>query len=189
MRRAAAENAGAVGAGVLAVALGDRDPGVRLAAVRGLVSARAVEVLARAARSPDPEVRPAALVALGEVGGPLGKKTLENALDDGNENVRAAAVRGLARLGPEAAELLLRAVRDPARIVRAESVAGLGALWVTRPLTDLKQALGNEADADLRYAAALALSKKAGGTDGATARQLLEETGKRAPRARALPPA
>jgi HEAT repeat protein len=179
VRRVAAENGGVLGAGGLEMALEDRDVGVRIAAVRGLTSARAVELLARVARSPDVELRSAALAALGEVGGPLAKKTLESALDDSNESVRTAAVRGLGKLGSEATDLLLRATHDVARMVRLESCVILGRVWMARPLGDLEQALRNESNADLRYAAALALSQKSASADGQTgaaARRVLEQT-------------
>jgi HEAT repeat protein len=77
--------------------------------------------------------------------------------------VRAAAVRGLGRLGAEAAAPLLAAVRDPARVVREEAVAGLGAAWAERPVGELEARLRDETDADLRYAASLALARQAAG--------------------------
>jgi HEAT repeat protein len=176
VRRAAAEHAGGIGAAGLLVALGDRDPNVRLAAIRGLVGAKAADVLARAARSTDPDVRPAALEALGDVGGPTARATLEAALSDGSERVRTAATRGLARLKPDAIDLLLVAVRDPARSVREEAVAGLALKWASGPASDLAKHLHDETDANQRYAAALALVRQAGEQRGTDALRILDET-------------
>lgn len=178
VRRAAAEYAGGLGASNVASlvgALGDRDPGVRVAAVRGLVGAKAATALAQAARSPDPDVRPAALEAIGQVGGPVADKTLEAALSDGSERVRVAAVHGLARMGKDAAPLLQRALADASRDVRDAAVAGLGVAWADLPTDQLVSRLGEETDADVRYAAALALARQADGPHGSAAQQALND--------------
>jgi HEAT repeat protein len=156
-------------------ALGDRDAAVRVAAVRGLVGAKAATALAQAARSPDLDVRPAALEAIGQVGGPVAEKTLDAALSDGSERVRGAAVRGLMRMGKEAAPLLMRALGDSSRDVRGEAVAGLGVVWADAPTDQLVARLGDEADADVRYAAALALARQADGPHGTAALQALND--------------
>jgi HEAT repeat protein len=176
VRRAAAEYAGGLGPANLASlvgALGDRDAAVRVAAVRGLVGAKAATALAQAAGSPDPDVRPAALEAIGQVGGPIAEKTLEAALSDGSERVRVAAVRGLGRMGKDAAGLLMRALGDAARDVREAAVAGLGVAWVDLPTEQLVSRLNDETDADVRYAAALALARQADGPHGTAAQQAL----------------
>ncbi len=188
VRRAAAEYAGGLGAANVASlvgALGDRDAAVRVAAVRGLVGAKAATALAQAARSPDPDVRPAALEAIGQVGGPIAEKTLESALGDGSERVRVAAVRGLMRMGKDAAPLLTRALADPSRDVRAAAVAGLGVAWAELPTDQLVTRLEEEADADVRYAAALALARQADGPHGTAAQKALNDVADRgAPAAR-----
>ncbi|HZS36065.1 MAG TPA: HEAT repeat domain-containing protein, partial [Polyangia bacterium] len=125
VRRAAAEHAGGLGAANVAAlvgALGDADAAVRVAAVRGLVGSKASAELAQAARSPDLDVRVAALEALGEVGGAAARAALESALDDASERVRVAAVRGLQPLGKEVADRLERALHDPSRDVRDAAV-------------------------------------------------------------------
>ncbi|HXU71428.1 MAG TPA: HEAT repeat domain-containing protein [Polyangia bacterium] len=178
VRRAAAAYAGGLGTGNVASlvgALGDRDPAVRVAAVRGLVGAKAATALAQAAGSPDPDVRPAALEAIGEVGGPVAEKTLEAALSDGSERVRVAAVRGLSRMGKDAAGLLTRALADSSRDVREAAVAGLGVAWSELPTEQLVARVGDETDADVRYAAALALARQADGPHGTAAQQALNK--------------
>jgi HEAT repeat protein len=154
-------------------ALGDRDAAVRVAAVRGLVGAKAATALAQAAGSPDPDVRPAALEAIGEVGGPIAEKTLEAALSDGSERVRVAAVRGLRHMGKDAAGMLTRALGDSSRDVREAAVAGLGVAWADLPTEQLVARIGDETDADVRYAAALALARQAEGPHGTAAQQAL----------------
>jgi HEAT repeat protein len=176
VRRAAAQYAGGLGPANLASlvgALGDRDAAVRVAAVRGLVGAKAATALAQAAGSPDPDVRPAALEAIGEVGGPVAEKTLEAALADGSERVRVAAVRGLGKMGKDAAGLLTRALGDSSRDVREAAVAGLGVAWADLPTDQLVARVGDETDADVRYAAALALARQAEGPHGTAAQQAL----------------
>ena len=125
--------------------------------------------------SPDPDVRPAALEAIGEVGGPVAEKTLEAALADGSERVRVAAVRGLGRMGKDAAGLLTRALGDSSRDVREAAVAGLGVAWADLPTEQLVARLGDETDADVRYAAALALARQADGPHGTAAQQALND--------------
>ncbi|HEX4459084.1 MAG TPA: HEAT repeat domain-containing protein, partial [Polyangia bacterium] len=188
VRRAAAEYAGGLGQANIASlvgALGDRDAAVRVAAVRGLVGAKAAQALAQAARSPDPDVRPAALEAIGQVGGGIAEKTLESALGDGSERVRVAAVHGLTRMGKDAAPQLTRALADPSRDVRAAAVAGLGVAWAELPTDQLVMRLEEEADADVRYAAALALARQADGPHGTAAQKALNDVAdKGAPAAR-----
>jgi HEAT repeat protein len=178
VRRAAAEYAGGLGpqnVASLVGALGDRDPAVRVAAVRGLVGAKAAAALAQAAASPDPDVRPAALEAIGRVGGPIADKTLATALGDGSERVRVAAVHGLARMGKDAADELAHALADPSRDVREAAVAGLGVAWADLPTQKLVEKLSDEADADTRYAAALALARQADGARGSAALSALND--------------
>lgn len=191
VRRAAAEHAGSLGAATvpgLLAALNDVDTAVRVAAVRGLAAAKAAQALAQAARSSDREVRAEALEAIGEVatagqGGVGGagpaRAVLEAALSDASERVRVAAVQGLAPLGRESAELLERALSDPARDVRAAAVVSLGRVWAALPAQELASRLRDEADADRRYAAALALARQAQRPTAGDAVKLLAEVGEK----------
>jgi HEAT repeat protein len=164
VRRAAAEHASNLDeahAAALVAALGDTDAAVRVAAVRGLVGAKAAAALVEAARGTDQEVRVAALEALGRVGGPMALPTLGAALHDGSEQVRAAAARGLGHLGEGAAQPLLVALDDGALDVREAAVTALGSVWSAQPAADLKARLYDASHADLRWAAALALAARA----------------------------
>jgi HEAT repeat protein len=180
VRRAAAENVNGLDeahASALVGALSDEDAAVRVAAVRGLVGARAAGALAQAAHGPDLDVRIAALEALGQVGGPVARDALEAALTDGSERVRAAALRGLGRLGKDAAERLEEELGDGALDAREAAVAALGGAWRDKPLAELRARLTDETDADRRYAAALALAARADPPrgKGAEAAQLLDD--------------
>jgi HEAT repeat protein len=184
VRRAAAEHASnldQVHAAALVAALGDADAAVRVAAVRGLVGAKAAAALVEAARGTDPEVRVASLEALGRVGGPLAQATLVAALHDGSERVRAAAARGLGALSE--AEPLLAALDDTSLDVREAAVASLGAVWSSLPVADLKARLFDEAHADLRWAAAVALAARAESQKGKglDALKLLDDASLHAP--------
>lgn len=70
----------------MALALGDLAGGV------------AVAELARLATAPDAEVRLIAVDALGKIGGPQAVTALKAATGDGNETVRAEAIRSLGQL-------------------------------------------------------------------------------------------
>ncbi|HEY3353726.1 MAG TPA: HEAT repeat domain-containing protein [Polyangia bacterium] len=195
VRRAAAESAraaaeasrgpaagaapGATAAAALATALADPDPAVRTAAARGLAAAQAGGALAQAARDADPHVRAAALAAWAESAGAAARPALEAALGDPSEHVRAAAVRGLGSRGADGVALLRRAQRDPAGDVRAAAVTALGGALGDTPPAALAPLLHDEADADLRLAAALALARQAGGPGGAAARRELEQAAQR----------
>jgi hypothetical protein len=82
----------------------------------------------------------------------------------------------LSRLKPDAIDLLLVAVRDPARGVREEAVEGLALKWTGGPSSDLAKRLRDERDADQRYAAAVALVRQAGELRGTEAQRILDET-------------
>ena len=155
-------------------ALGDRDADVRVAAVRGLVGAKAATALAQAAGSPDPDVRPAALGAIGEVGQAGGgrRSRLRSATA-----ASACVWRRCASLSAAWARtprgLLVRALGDSSRDVREAAVAGLGVAWAELPTDKLVARLGDETDADVRHAAALALARQADGPHGTAAQQAL----------------
>jgi HEAT repeat protein len=88
-------------------------------------------------------------------------------------------------MGKEAAESLGHALADPSRDVREAAVAGLGVVWAELPTPKLIEKLSDEADADTRYAAALALARQADGTRGSSALSALNDVAdKGAPAAR-----
>jgi HEAT repeat protein len=90
---------------------------------------------------------------------------LEEALGEAEERIRIAAARGLGEIGPPAAAALERAVHDPVRGVREAAALGLGSAWQSRPLEELANRLATDDDADIRYAAALALARRANDKD------------------------
>jgi HEAT repeat protein len=156
---------------------------VRVAAVRGLVGAKAAGALAQAAHSPDLDVRVAALEALGEVasgadpaGAQSSRAALETALSDASERVRGAAVRGMTALGASASARLETALGDPARDVRDAAVVTLGAAWAEKPAAELARTLADETNADRRWAAAIALARQ--GETQPAAVKTLDDTAK-----------
>ncbi|MGF1469789.1 MAG: HEAT repeat domain-containing protein [Sandaracinaceae bacterium] len=109
-------------------ALGDhREPEVLAAATLGMDPALDEGILRELARHPDPTVRQSALrrLATGTGHGAAGAALLEAARGDPDPGARAAAVRGLARLGPAALPVLRERLGDPASRVRLAAVASL----------------------------------------------------------------
>ncbi|MFI8192978.1 fumarate reductase/succinate dehydrogenase flavoprotein subunit [Streptomyces sp. NPDC085946] len=161
-------------AGLFAAALADSDTGVRIEAVRALVSVDAADELARAAAAdPSREVRVAlakglATVAAGRLGpdAPAGPGTgavraaLTALLDDPDALVRGAAYAALGTTGCPA-PLAVRAVAalsDPAWQVRAGAATALSVTGPGRAVPALAQALADP-NADVRKAAVLALTR------------------------------
>ena len=106
-------------AALYARTLDDPDLGVRIQAVRALVSVDAGPELARAAADPSREVRVAAAKGLGTVGTPDDLKAL---LADPDALVRAAALTALATTGcppPLATAVAAASTTPPGRSVRA----------------------------------------------------------------------
>ncbi len=104
----------------------------------------AAEVLADAARNePSPEVRRAALVALGRVSDGDHRAVLEAALADADAGVRSAAAVGLGRFADEAAAKRLGelALGDGDVKVRLAAVAGLDACASDRALVYLVETM------------------------------------------------
>jgi HEAT repeat protein len=89
-------------------------------------------------------------------------------MGEAEERVRIAAARGLGKIGADAAPALEVALHDPVRGVREAAAIGLGAAWQARKLEDLFDKLNVDDDADVRYAAALALARRGGGPEGST---------------------
>ncbi len=119
----------------------------------------AAEVLAKAARNdPSPEVRRAALVALGRVSDGEHRAVLEAALADADAGVRSAAAVGLGPFADEAAARRLGelALGDGDAQVRLAAVAGLDACSSDRALVYLVETMvkGEPAEVQLHARAA-----------------------------------
>jgi HEAT repeat protein len=129
-----------------------------------LAALKARGPLLEAAGSSLLDVRTRALSLLGALGpSPETCSASERALGDAREEVRLAAVRGLpSEGGVTCGDLLSRALKDPARDVRAAALIGLGRALAGHPVAELAHALKDETDADRRYAAALALCRRGG---------------------------
>jgi HEAT repeat protein len=169
VRRAAAQGLSAMaGNGVvraLVLGLADSDPLVREIAAEGLGAATGAERgLAASALSPRvrdeaPEVRAAALEALGRLGDARAPLAAVSALDDEAEDVRLAALATLGRV-PSALALpaLIEASRDDGRLGRA-ALSALAASDEVAALAPLVSALDRPAVA---HTAEEALAARAG---------------------------
>jgi HEAT repeat protein len=177
VRKAAARAAFAGKASdVLKLLAADADREVRRAAIDGLANLGAVaELQAVLAVEPDPAVRAAAIVALPD--GDAARALREKALADPSEQIRAAAARGLGAAAAERARIE-GALKDPAADVRAAAVEALGRIAAADGVDELVTALQSaEADAELRWATAEALARKASAkTGGAAAVAALEKS-------------
>jgi cyclophilin family peptidyl-prolyl cis-trans isomerase/HEAT repeat protein len=126
----------------------DRDSAVRAEVVAGLSRAEpsqeVFEALVRMAADPDPKVRMAAAGALGTLRLPDTLEVLAKMFGDRNENVVAASIDAVAKLGDRRAASLLESLRFRASIVsyRAEGalaeLAGSDGAWIQdlRPLPE-----------------------------------------------------
>ncbi|MFJ5994876.1 fumarate reductase/succinate dehydrogenase flavoprotein subunit [Streptomyces sp. NPDC092370] len=143
--------------------LSDSDIAVRIAAVRALVSVDAAGELARAAAvEPSREVRVTIAKALATAGPDpaLTHSALAELVDDPDALVRGAAYEALGTVGCPAA-LAVRAeaaLADPAWQVRAGAATALSATIADVAVPALAKALA-DANADVRKAAALALTR------------------------------
>ena len=117
---------------VLAAALEDAEPSVRLAGVAAAAregGARAVEVLQKAAADAHWSVRAEAVGALGRLGDRAASAVLLARLADDYASVRTAAAGALGRLSArDAVPGLTGALADRAGAVRAAAAAALGAI-------------------------------------------------------------
>ncbi|MCX4818639.1 fumarate reductase/succinate dehydrogenase flavoprotein subunit [Streptomyces sp. NBC_01142] len=153
-------------AGLFGTALADPDIGVRIEAVRALVSVDAVDALSRAAEDPSREVRVAVAKGFGATA--AAPHHLTRLLHDPDPLVRAAAFAALATTGcpaPSAARALA-ALTDTAWQVRAGAATALGAAPPELAVPALAKTLG-DANADVRKQAVLALLRHTDGSDGA----------------------
>ncbi|MEU1332923.1 fumarate reductase/succinate dehydrogenase flavoprotein subunit [Streptomyces sp. NPDC005865] len=142
---------------VYAAALGDTDIGVRIHAVRALVSVDATTQLVGAVADPAREVRVAVARGLAAVRDPA-PAHLAPLIDDPDPLVRAAALTGLAATGcplPYAVRAV-SALGDPAWQVRAGAATALSAAPADPAVPALAKASADP-EADVRKAAVLAL--------------------------------
>jgi len=107
--------------------LEDKDPKVRATVLNGLRSAGATPLAVKRLKDADPEVRYAAVAALER----FGSKEILGALADEDLEVLCAAIRGAGALQlSEAAPDLIKLLKSPHPLVRAESAETLGRLGV-----------------------------------------------------------
>ncbi|MER5934086.1 fumarate reductase/succinate dehydrogenase flavoprotein subunit [Streptomyces sp. NPDC002054] len=165
-------------AGLYARSLADPEVGVRIQAVRGLVSVDAVQALGTAAADPAREVRVAVAKGLAAVRAPAPEspespeplELLEPLLDDADPLVRGAALAALATTGCPAghAERAAAALGDTAWQVRAGAATALSAAPADLAVPALAKALADP-NADVRKAAVLALTAHRNAPDAGAA--------------------
>jgi|GEM_PF-1308620 len=168
-------------------ALGDPDPRVRETAADGLGTRRdaaAEPLLIAGAKQEDwPLVRRAEVEALGRLCGLAGRDLLIRAIQKDVDDVRRAALVGLARCkDPRSASVLLqvvkaRRVNGSLRELGAALLGELADARAAKPLADLLAGLVNEAEGDLAIEAVVVASLRAlgrlGGPDAGAAAALL----------------
>ncbi len=134
------------------------------AALKG-IGTTAIPALREAARSPDQELRIAAIHALGQVGPAACEAIpdLRKALADADEEVRTVAVEALGNIaaGPRRAAVipaLLAATGDLDRFVRKEAATALGKVAPNEAIIPPLIALMKDRDGEVRHAAAEGLT-------------------------------
>jgi HEAT repeat protein len=147
----------------------DPDPVVRAAAVRQ-AGRRDVSLIARALKDADPDVRLVAVMGLaGQLGLPAyTAPALIETLKDPNAYVRRKATEALTNIGESAVPALCQALADPDPRVRVGAVRALGEMLdpeiardpspeAVATVTPLVQKLLDDPDPDVRAYASLAL--------------------------------
>ncbi|MYR42948.1 HEAT repeat domain-containing protein, partial [Streptomyces sp. SID5910] len=155
--------------GTFTGALGDPDTSVRIEAVRGLVALDAAQALSPAADDPSREVRVAVAKALGTLRAePRAGGAHDRLTEDPDALVRGAAFAALAETGCPAplAARAVAALSDPAWQVRAGAATALSAAASDAAVPVLAKVLA-DANADVRKAAVLALTRHTGTTPDA----------------------
>ncbi|MCK4547500.1 MAG: HEAT repeat domain-containing protein [Candidatus Eisenbacteria sp.] len=115
--------------------------------------------LARLAQDSDPQVRRAAVIALGRIQREGALSSLITALEDPDEDVRGAASFALGQLGDSTlAPVLLDVLDDPSRRVRRNVIEALGKTGDVRAAPTLMDLLKSRSP-ELRGEAALALGR------------------------------
>ncbi|MHB9023305.1 MAG: HEAT repeat domain-containing protein [Armatimonadota bacterium] len=145
----------------LTQALGDADPGVRLAVVDALYVFRKPELyicFALALRDSDPLLRAHGACALGDCKTEKAVPLLAKALHDEDAGVRTAAADALGAYGEAAVEEVLPLVADPSPEVRAAAAHALGAAGLPVSVTGLVRLLA-DGSRPVRAAAVTALAQ------------------------------
>jgi HEAT repeat protein len=131
------------------LALADSDANARADAVSALGNARddheAAALAYGALSDADPAVREEAAYALGEIGGEMSLRALEQALEDPDPDVRASAIEALARIGgDQSAQSLSAVLDDPDPSMRAAAVDALGEIAGDTAMRLLQRAAADE---------------------------------------------
>lgn len=114
---------------------------LRMATLLGLVETFA-EHIYRLSHAPQPEVRSAAVAALGHLPGPVSARLLKRALRDDDNRVQANAVEAVERAGePDVVAELLPKLASPDNRVRANAVKALLKLGVREAAVTLLRML------------------------------------------------
>lgn len=130
----------------------------RAADTLGLLgSADAVASLVDRLTDRSPDVRNAAVRALGRIGDPTAAAALLTVLDGPYRVPTQGVVRALVGFGPVTAPDLVPALRDPSDVVRAEVAGVLGLLRAPSAAPPLIRVLTEDASTDVRARAAKAL--------------------------------
>jgi len=128
----------------------------RIAEQIGPEAAPALDAIAAAAACPDPDVRRAAVVALGQFRGPEAVAALAARLEDPDESVQWHALAAIERHGQAAVPALLAALRDPSAppAVTALAAGALGRIAdaeALKPLLDRLATAGADARPDIAW--------------------------------------
>ncbi|GII82808.1 fumarate reductase/succinate dehydrogenase flavoprotein-like FrdA [Sphaerisporangium siamense] len=146
------------GSEVFATALADPDPGVRIAAVRGLVSLDDAVAVARAAADPSREVRVTAAKALGTMTTDADAVTGQETDEDFGGDIRRDVGDGGDVRSPVVAALAALA-EDPEPLVRAAALGASAGVGAPPPLLGTAvRCLAAEASWEVRVGAARGLS-------------------------------
>jgi HEAT repeat protein len=153
-------------------AIDDADRRIAELAIAGLGTIedpRVDEVLAKQAQSQDDALRSAVMRAASHRGGAASAKLLAKGVTDSSSWVRYYAAQGLGRLGaigaPQASELLIHKLRDPAPQVRIAAIEALSRLGSPDAWDAVCRAAGST-DPDERRAGLVGVGMQA--RDGAT---------------------
>ena len=141
-------------------ALKDENPEVQMASKRALLKLGeyAVEPLIRAMGRGDSAIRKNVSEVLGEINDPRAINPLIELLEDENHEVQMASRWSLIKMGGQAVEPLIRAVRRGGSTIRRNASEALGEIKDSRAVGSCIAAL-KDRDSEVRLAAKIALEK------------------------------